>query len=488
MAYLALDLGAGSGRAIVGTIENGRIRTEELHRFDNTPVRQGGHVYWNILSLFDNIKKGIGIAAKKGYTLRGIAVDTWGVDFGLTDAAGNMLANPITYRDSRTFGISDKVLDHITKEYLYERTGIQQMEINTLFQLYSLKRSGEPYFSIADKLLFIPDLINYFLTGKQYNEYTIASTSQLVNAQTKQWEYTIFEKLGIPVRLAGTIIKPGTIIGDLLPEIAEETGVKNVPVFAVGSHDTASATAAIPGDERHRAFLSSGTWSLLGIETDEPILTKEASENDFTNEGGVNDKILFMRNCTGLWLLQRFMEEYEKENGEKISYDHLLKKCTETTEFRSIVNSDDPAFSNPVSMTNAIREYCARTDQPIPQTPGEIVRCILESLALKYRFVMNKLKECSGREINELHIVGGGSQNELLNQFTADSLNVTVVTGLTESTALGNIIRQAVSDNRIRDIEEGRQIIRNSFSFKLYDPKDPEKWKEVAERTKRLFI
>lgn len=487
MTYLAIDLGAGSGRAIVGTIVDGRICLDEIHRFENKPVQLGDTLYWNFLSLFENIKHAIYLAVKKGYDLKGIAVDTWGVDFGLIDKTGHLIANPVTYRDHRTSGMARKVTESISTEYLYESTGIQQMEINTLFQLYSLQSKGHPLLYSAEKLLFTPDLINYFLTGVAANEYTIASTSQLLNANTRQWDEYIFRQLELPFDIMGKIIQPGEVIGNLSKEVAEETGAVNAKVFSVGSHDTASAIGAIPAEGNNWAFLSSGTWSLLGILTDKPILTPEAMQNDFTNEGGINDKILFMRNITGLWLLQQLIAEWDKIDGRKCSYEYLLSEATQSEAFQSIINTDDTIFSNPSSMSTAIKTYCSDTNQTIPSNKGELVRCVMESLALKYHFVVEKLKECSGRHIEQLYVVGGGSQNDLLNQFTADALNVVVITGITESTAVGNIMQQAIADNIVKDWHEGHEIIKNRFALKSYYPKDNERWMEIAEKVKHLF-
>ncbi|PXV64724.1 rhamnulokinase [Dysgonomonas alginatilytica] len=487
MAYLALDLGAGSGRAIVGTIVDGRICLDEIHRFENKPVQLGNTLHWNFLSLFENIKQGIFLAVKKGYNLKGIAVDTWGVDFGLIDKAGHLVSNPVTYRDHRTLGMAKEATQNISKEYLYESTGIQQMEINTIFQLYSLHSKGDPSLCSADKLLFTPDLINYFLTGVAANEYTIASTSQLLNAKTRQWDEYIFRQLELPFSVMEEIIKPGEIIGSLSKTIVEETGAIHTKVFAVGSHDTASAIGAIPAEGGNWAFLSSGTWSLLGLLTDEPILTSEAMLNDFTNEGGVNGKILFMRNITGLWLLQQLIAEWEKKDEKKYSYEYLLSEAIQAKAFQSIVNPDDVKFSNPSSMSAAIESYCASTNQVRPVSKGEFVRCVMESLALKYYFVVKKLKECSGRKIEQLYVVGGGSQNDLLNQYTADALNVIVSTGMTESTAIGNIMQQAIADETVKDWNEGHEIIKNSFILKSYYPKDNQKWLEISENVKHLF-
>ncbi|MBB4035854.1 rhamnulokinase [Dysgonomonas hofstadii] len=486
MSYLALDLGAGSGRAIVGSIRDGKIYLDEVHRFSNSPVKLGDTLYWDFLALFENIKQGIRLAVKKGYILNGIAVDTWGVDFGLIDKNGNLLSNPVCYRDKRTSGLSDKSSEYISKEQLYSITGIQQMDINTVFQLLSMVEADSPFLSVADKLLFTPDLVNYFLTGKVANEYTIASTSQMLDAETKEWDRSLFHKLSLPVDIMPEIIFPCTQLGKLTKDISEETGAIDANVIAVGSHDTASAIAAIPEAGADWAFLSSGTWSLLGVLNDEPVLTRDAMLNDFTNEGGVDNKILFMRNITGLWLLQRLIAEWEKEELNT-SYEYILSEATKVVPFRSIVNSDDPVFSHPVSMSEAIRGYCSRTGQYIPETQGELVRCVLESLAIKYSHVLEKLRTCSQKDISRLHVVGGGSQNELLNQFIADALDISVTIGLTEATAVGNIIQQAIVNKQISGWDEAHQIIKCSFTFKTYYPQDTEKWRLTIINTKHLF-
>ena len=486
MAYLALDLGSGSGRAIVGTIADGRICLDEIYRFGNVPVKLGDTLCWDFLSLFQNVKHSIYLAVKKGYDLQGLAVDTWGGDFGLIDKAGRLLSNPVCYRDSRTQGVSQKTEAIISKRDMYAITGIQQMEINTVFQLLSMKEYEDQTLDIADSLLFTPDLINYYLTGNVYNEYTIASTSQLINAKTKTWEKSLFDKLNLPLSLIRNIIEPCSLVGNLTDDIAQEMDAPNIKVFAVGSHDTASAIAAIPFDGEEWAFLSSGTWSLLGIQTDNPILTQEAMDNEFTNEGGVG-KILFMSNISGLWILQQLIAEWEK-NDEECSYQYLLSECEKSKPFGSLINTDDSDFTIPSSMKDAIQSYCKRTDQYVPQTKGELVRCVLESLAVKYHFVMKKLEQCSGRKIKCLSVVGGGSRNEQLNQFIADALNVEVVTGLTEATAIGNIIQQAVANKKIKNIREGHQIVKNSFNFKTYYPQNSREWELFATRMEYLIL
>ncbi|GHT80571.1 L-fuculose kinase [Bacteroidia bacterium] len=468
MNYLAIDLGAGSGRAIVGTIENGQIRLDEVHRFSNKPVKLGGTLYWNFLSLYDNILQGIQAAVKKGYQLQGLAVDTWGVDFGLLDKQGNLLGNPVCYRDNRTNGMPALVAELVSEAEMYRHTGIQQLAINSIYQLFSLVNNHAATLPIVDKVLFTPDLINYFLTGKMLNEYSIASTSQLLNAETRQWDTALFHSLGLSPQWMSPIQQPGTLIGHLKQEIVD-TGIPNIKVFAVGSHDTASAIGILPLEEND-AFLSSGTWSLLGVVRDTPILTEEVRAKNFTNEGGIDGKILFMRNITGLWLLQQLIAEWEKEGDTPYDYDYLLSECLKAKANQSLVDSDNPAFNQPVSMRAAIQQYCQANGSAVPTTKGELVRCVLESLAAKYRAVMDELQDCTQRKIKRLYVVGGGSQNKVLNRFVANALNMEVVVGITEATAIGNIIQQAIANKEIKHLAEGHQIIKNSFTFASFFP------------------
>lgn len=471
-AYLALDLGAGSGRAIAGYLQNNQIVLDEIHRFPNRQVLLGDTLYWDFPALFAEIKQGIGLAVKKGYQLQGIAVDTWGVDFGLLDKKGHLLSNPVCYRDNRTEHILEAVFRKIAKEKLYAVTGNQLMSINTAFQLFSMVQSGDPLLSISEKLLFMPDLINYFLTGFAGNEYTIASTSQLLNAQTKAWEPTVFDSLDIPQKMVSEIVLPGTIIGKLKPEIAMETGAGPVDVIAVGSHDTASAIAAIPSAKGGRAYLSSGTWSLLGIESNQAIMTAEAMNAHFSNEGGVGGKIRFLRNITGLWILQRLIAEEENRTGRKMSYEKIVAEAALTEPNGGIIDPDDELFANPPSMNKAIHEYCIRHQVPVPRSLAASVRMVLDSLALKYAQAMTSLKHISGQSVECLYVVGGGSQNNLLNQLSANALKMEVRTGSVESTALGNILVQAIAKQEIASLEEGRALIQQSFESKIYNPQE----------------
>lgn len=466
--YLAADFGGGSGRVIAGWLEDGKLTMEEIHRFGNRQVRLGDHVYWDFPALFEDMKAGLKKAASKGYEVESIGVDTWGVDFGLIDRDGQLLGNPVCYRDARTAGMTEKLFETLNPTEHYATTGIQVMEINTLAQLLSIK--GTAQLEAAEHLLFMPDLFSYFLTGKATNEYCIASTSELLDAKRREWSWETIEALGLPKRIFGDIVMPGTVRGELRKDIAEETGLKDVKVIAVGSHDTASAVAAVPAIEGDGpvAFLSSGTWSLLGIELPEPILTEEARQAEFTNEGGVGGRIRFLQNITGLWILQRLMAEW-KERGEEQTFGELLPAAAQAS-ISSIIPVADAAFTNPPSMEKAISDYCRQSNQPAPQTKGEFVRCLFQSLAKKYKDAIEGVNGLLPESLKRLHIIGGGSQNGLLNQFTADALGIPVWAGPVEATAMGNILVQAMAAGEVADLAELREVVRRSVTPKVFEP------------------
>lgn len=469
MNYLAIDFGAGSGRGIIGTVDQGKISIKEVHRFVNQPLRIGDSYHWNLPSLLSEIKTAIKKALLEVPELAGIGVDTWGVDYALLDRNGKLIGIPYSYRDGRTNTIFDEVFKQCSKEEIFQLTGNQLMEINTAFQLFSQKNSNDPQLEIAEHLLFMPDLFNYLLTGKLVNEYTIASTSQLLHAGTKKWSDELFDKLQLPRKLMKEIVYPGTVIGQLSPALCEELGCTPIDVMAVGSHDTASALAAVPAtDDKNWAFLSSGTWSLMGMEIDRPLFTKEALQNDFTNEGAVGGKIRFLKNSTGLWILQQLMHEWRKmdrstEFGPMIVEAEGLAK-------QAVIDVDSPDFKNPASMMQAIDGYCKKTNQITPQTNGEYMRCIVDSLSAKYATVAEKLMLCTGKRIERLHIIGGGSQNELLNQLTANVLKAEVVAGPVEATALGNIMVQAMAKGEIASLAAGRSMIKESEKLRTFYP------------------
>lgn len=469
--YLAADFGGGSGRVIAGWIENGCLVMDEVHRFGNRQVRLGDHVFWDFPALFEEMKAGLKAAASKGYKVRSIGVDTWGVDFGLIDSDGQLLGNPVSYRDGRTAGLADDVFRSIDAKEHYGITGIQVMEINTLFQLYSMKGSAQ--LNAAKQLLFMPDLFSYFLTGVANNEYTIASTSELLDARKRDWSWETIRSLGLPEQIFGKIVMPGCVRGKLRGDVAEETGLGDVDVVAVGSHDTASAVVAVPASgDAPVAFLSSGTWSLLGVELPEPILSEEARIAEFTNEGGVGGKIRFLQNITGLWILQRLMAEW-KERGEEVAYDEIVPAAAESC-FSSIIPVADAAFMNPHSMEKAICDYCVATSQPVPQSKAEFARCVFLSLAGKYRDAIAGLNALLPTPLERLHIIGGGSQNTLLNQLTADALGIPVWAGPVEATAMGNILVQAMAAGEVADVAELRDVVRRSVTPRIFEPNKSE--------------
>ena len=442
MRFIAADFGAGSGRVIVGTTCTGdtrpcastgvAIELEEIHRFGNEQKMMDGHLRWDFEALFNELKTGLKKAfAKYGDEIKSIGIDTWGVDYGLLDKEGRLIANPICYRDDRTKGMMDAAFQKLPKEEFFQHAANQFMEINTAFQLMS-----ETDLQRAERLLFMPDLFNYFLTGKCYNEFTIASTSQLLNTKTHQWDDVIFEKLNLPKHLMQEIIYPGTVIGELTAELAAEVG-GNAKVVAIGSHDTASAVASIKDDGSDWAFISSGTWSLMGTPSKEPIISKEALESDFTNEGMTDGRIRFLKNITGLWLIQQLVKEWEQE-GYKCDYSELVKEA-ELSSLDSSFDVDDARFMNPEKMSEAIISYLKEENQEFPITKGDFMRCVCISLAKKYAEVKTQMERCTNKKINKIYIVGGGSKNQLLNRLTAKYTGCEVIRGEVEATAMGNI-------------------------------------------------
>ena len=454
--YLAIDFGGGSGRVIAGQIRNKRLEMKEIHRFPNRQIKLGGHVHWDFLALFEEMKTGIRKAVGQGLRVRSIGIDTWGVDFGLIDRAGSLLGNPQCYRDPCTEGMPEAFFREVSPLEHYRESGIQVMPINTLFQLMALQRENPGRLEAADRLLFMPDLFSYFLTGNTDNEYSIASTSELLDASTREWNWPLIDRLGLPRRLFGHIVLPGTSRGRVLPEVAEELGLpEDTEVVAVGSHDTASALFAVPfpkGRASRCAFLSSGTWSLLGMELEQPVLTEEARLAGFTNEGCVGGRIKFLQNITGLWILQRLMKQWEVQ-GKDVSYDTLLGAAAESTCL-ALIDVDDSRFANPADMQQAIVDYCRETGQPVPETEGDHVMCVLRSLAVRYKKGIDGLNALLPEPVEQLHIIGGGCRNKLLNRLTEEATGLPVVPGPVEATAIGNILVQAIAAGEIKDRSE----------------------------------
>ncbi len=474
--FFAVDLGATSGRTIIGNIADGRLVQEEVTRFPNNLIEQGGHFYWDIFALYHEIIRGLKEVAKRGVNISSIGIDTWGVDFVFIGDDGAILRNPRAYRDPVTFDAMDDYLKHvICREEVYEVAGIQFMNFNSIFQLYAMKREGNTAFKHADKILFMPDALSWMLTGNEVCEYTIASTSELLDPRTKLLDERLLQSIGLTRSKFGKMVKPGTMIGTLTDEVQRITGLGPVPVIAVAGHDTASAVAAVPARNENFAYLSSGTWSLMGIETKDAIINKRSYELNFTNEGGIEGTTRFLKNICGMWLYERCRKEWPEE-VRRLSHPELQGSAMDVEPFRSIINPDDELFANPPSMLEAIQTYCRNTNQTVPETPAEICRCIFDSLALRYRQVFAWLKEFASFDLNVLHIIGGGSLNKYLNQFTADALGVEVLAGPQECTAIGNMMMQAKAAGLVSDIWEMRRIIADSVELVKYEPKDKVVW------------
>jgi rhamnulokinase len=476
--YLALDLGAESGRGVVGEFDGERVTLQEVHRFPNVPVRLGETLYWDLPHLVAEIRTAIRNAGAGG-PLASLGVDTWGVDFGLLDRGGNLVGLPVHYRDARCNGMVEKVFERVPRSEVFAHSGIQTMQINTLFQLAAVAERSPRLLEAADTLLFIPDLIHYYLTGRAEAEYTIASTSQMYDSVAGDWARGVLEKAGIPTHFLPKVVPDGTGYGTLSAWEAEATGVGPVPVIAPGGHDTACAVAAVPAVGSGWAYLSSGTWSLLGMEVPKPILIPEAEEANVTNEGGVAGTIRLLKNIGGLWLVQECRRAYARLGTER-NYDQLTRLAAEAEPLAALVNPDHPSLLAPADMPKAIRELCLATGQTPPEGIGPTIRCCLDSLGLKYRLVLGIMERLTGQRVHTLHIVGGGSQNYLLNQIAADATGCVVLAGPVEATAIGNLLLQAKANGEIGSLEDLRAVVRASSSIKTFEP-DPAMTARFAE-------
>ncbi len=476
---LAFDFGASSGRAIIGCFDGDKITLEEVHRFSNDPVSVGGTVYWDVLRLFYEIKQGI-IKAKIAGGFDSIGIDTWGVDFGLIDSEGKLMENPVHYRDARTAGLVDEAFKTMPKEKLYGITGIQFMELNTLFQLISLKKYRPWMLERADKMLFMPDLFGYMLTGKMCAEYSIASTSQLIDLDKRTWSKEILDAFGIKESVFAPLVQPGTVLGELSKEVCEECGVDPVPVISVCGHDTQSAITSVPCEDGDFAFLSSGTWSLFGTELDKPIVNETSMNINITNEGGFDGSTGFLKNIIGLWLIQESRRQWKRE-GKEYSYADLEKLALAAEPFKCFIDPDAPEFVPHGNIPERVREFCRKTGQYVPETVGEIMRCIYESLAMKYRLTFEKLRECTERDYPVIHVIGGGTKDGLLCQMTANSCDRTVKAGPIEATVMGNVAVQLMSDGSVKNIGQARKIVADSSELKTFEPKDTDKWAKAYE-------
>ena len=467
--FLAFDLGATSGRSIVGTYDGVNFEMRELTRFPNTMMELHGNYYWNIFGLYDSLKEGLSACAQQGIELTSIGIDTWGVDFGYIGKDGTILGLPRAYRDPYTDGAPEEFFQLVSREEVYRKTGIQIMNFNSLYQLYRAKTTGFAPLAVADKILFMPDLLSYMLTGKQVCEYTEASTSQLLNPSNRQFEPSLLEAAGLPTSLLHPLTDPGVVIGTLTDDLAKETGIGKVPVVTVAGHDTASAILSVPAENEKFAYLSSGTWSLMGIETEAPILTQDSFEKNFTNEGGVEGTTRFLKNITGMWLLEQCRKEWERD-GRRYNYPEIVAMAEGVGKSPSIVNPDDSRLANPASMSKTIASICKETGQPVPQSDAEFIRCIFDSLANRYKEILSQLSGMAPFPIEKLHIIGGGSQNTLLNQYTANAIGLPVVAGPSEATAIGNCMMQAKAAGLVTDRWEIRRIVAKSFPTQTFLP------------------
>ncbi|MBT3243321.1 MAG: rhamnulokinase [Bacteroidetes bacterium] len=484
--FLAIDIGASSGRAILGSLHENTLKLKEVHRFDNQMLFENGHYHWDVEALFEEIKKGLRLCVEQiGIKPRCLGIDTWGVDFGFLNHPGTLAGRPFAYRDHISDNAMDEVFSKIPKEELYQKTGIQFMQFNSLFQLWGLKKHFPDQLLSVDKMLFMPDLLSYLLTGIKYSEYTIASTSQMLNPETGRWNISLLQSLGLPTHILEEIVEPGTVIGHILPEIQADLGVGPIQVAAVAAHDTASAIASIPAKGDDWAYISSGTWSLMGIELPEPCITDASFKASFTNEGGIEGTTRFLKNITGLWLLQECKKIWDLE--KVYSYADLTSLSTQSRGFLCLIDPDDPSFLNPENMIDAIQKYCKKTDQHIPETIPDITRCIFESLALKYRHTLNQLISASGKTINRIHLIGGGSRNKVLSQFTANATGLEIIAGPAEGTALGNILLQAKAVGILADRHSMRRIVMNSVETQTYHPKNKKIWDVQFDRFHQII-
>ena len=473
--FFAVDLGATSGRTILGSIQDGKLSLREMTRFPNNIIQTGGHFYWDIFALYNEIIRGLKVVADEGITIRSIGIDTWGVDFVCIGSDGGILRNPYSYRDPQTQGMVEKLKtpqpplgEELSIVNIYDKTGIQFMDFNSLFQLAAMRQNKDAALEAADKVLFVPDALMYMLTGEAVCEYTILSTSQLLNPRTKEIDPDLLDAVGMKRSQFGRYVNPCDFVGTLTPEVQQLTGLGPVPVVAVAGHDTAAAVAAVPAKDEHFAYLSCGTWSLLGIETQDPIINEKSYEYNFTNEGGIEGTTRFLKNICGMWLLERCRKEWTDAPAD---VNEVNKAAMTAPAFRSIINPDDPRFANPTSMVEAIKDYCRETNQPIPETYQQQARCIFESLARRYREVLDYLRELAPFPIERLHVIGGGTYNQYLMQMTADSIGLPVITGPVEGTAIGNIMLQAKAAGLMSDRFEMRKVIAQSIETKTYLPK-----------------
>ncbi len=486
LSILAFDLGAESGRAVLGHLDGERLRLEEVHRFGNGPVPLLGSLHWDVLRLWAEVMAGLrAAAAQAGRALASVGVDTWGVDFALLAGDGSLLGNPYHYRDRRTDGIMEEAFQVVPRAEIYAQTGIQFLQFNTLYQLLAMVKAGSAALAAAQTLLTIPDLFHYWLSGCQANEFTIATTTQCYDPRRGDWAIDLLQRLGIPTHILGRIVPPCTVLGPLQAEVAREADCPVVPVVAPGSHDTASAVAAVPATRPDYAYLSSGTWSLMGVEVQQPLISAESLACNVTNEGGVGGTFRLLKNIMGLWLVRECRRAWAR-SGEALSYDDLTQLAAEAPAFGALIVPGDARFLPPGDMPARIQAFCRETGQAVPESRGQVIRCALESLALEYRRVLAQLEGLAGHPLPVLHVVGGGSRNRLLNQFTANATGRAVIAGPVEATATGNILGQALALGHIGSLAEGRALVRRSFDLVTFEPERSAAWDDAYARYLQL--
>lgn len=468
---LGIDLGAESGRAILGSFDGQRLALEEVHRFPNTPVPLPDGLHWNALALWSEVRKALSLAAQKtGGRLDGVGLDTWGVDFGLLDQEGALIGNPYHYRDARNDGIMELAFERVPKAEIFAQTGIQFLQFNSLYQLLALAMHNPLQLTAAETFLTMSDLLNYWLTGRKACEYTIATTTQCYDTRSGAWAQMLLRRMGLPVHIFPEVIPPGTVLGELRGAVAEETGLPGLRVIAPACHDTGSAVAAVPAEDGTFAWISSGTWSIMGVNVPEPVINAASLACDMTNEGGVNHSVRLSKNIMGLWPVQECRRTWQRQDNAPISYDDLTHQAAAAPSLRSVVDLDHHDFLQPGDMPARVRACCERTHQPIPETRGEVVRCLLEGLALKYRWTLERLEQLTGHHLDRLHIVGGGTQNHLLSQLAANACQRQVITGPVEATAVGNLLVQAVALGHLASYEEAGAVVRRSFEVQTFEP------------------
>lgn len=480
--FIAFDLGATSGRTILGKLENGKLSLEEVTRFPNQMLQCNGHFYWNIYSLLENIKNGFAEVAKKNVEVTSAGIDTWGVDIACVNEDGELCGIPYAYRDPQTMGKKEGYFENVlSARDLYMKSGIQHMDFNTIFQLYVMNERKCSHLKIAKNILFLPDALNYLLTGNKMTEYTIASTSGLLNPYTKDFDESLLLSVGVSPGVFPSVIYPGTVVGTLKEDIADEARIKPMPIVAVAEHDTASAVAAIPATDRNFAYLSSGTWSLMGIETQQPVINEKTIECNITNEGGVDGSIRLLKNITGMWILEQCLKVWKK-SGIEYTYPEIVDMASGAEAFRFFINPDDTLFANPDDMPKAIDEFCERTGQEKPVTHAEYIRLIFESLAIKYRETLDVFRTLAENPIEKLYVIGGGSRNSLLNQFTANAIGIPVIAGPAEASSVGNIMLQAKAAGVVSTLQEMRNIISSNTSLSTFIPEKGELWNMAYEK------